>query len=415
MAKRPGDPQATGFWLEDPEHRAFLAQDAAKALRFFAPSPAASGGFHTLGYDGAPLASNLQELHTTTRLIHSYALAKLAGWQGADVIIDQGMRYLSSHHHDRDYGGWLWGVEGEQIKDSRKLAYGHVFVLLAGSSAKLAGHSEGQALIEAATEVINQRYWEEGPARLADEWNRDWSPMSDYRGMNANMHGVEALLAAYEATGDQLYLTRAGRILDFFLRQMAPQNAYAIPEHYREDWSVDHAYSGNPMFRPAGTTPGHSFEWARLLLHWWDLAGRPEDGSPALARAITETALRDGWDAEKGGFFYTLEFDGSPRIRDRYWWPVTEAIGVLASLIKRERNPADEIWYRRIWAFASDHLIDHELGGWFPEIDGNGQPTVTQFAGKPDIYHALQASLFPLSSGLSRYGEGLKAGQVLAG
>ena len=406
-----GDGAAAGFWLDDPGHRAFVTQDAAAALRFFAVSPAIQG-FHTLGYDGAPLPSQVQELHTTTRLIHSYALAKLAGWQGADRVIDQGMHYLASHHHDRQFGGWNWAMEGDAIHDSRKLAYGHVFVLLAGSSAKLAGHPDADTLIDNATAVIDRHFWEDGPGLLADEWNRDWTPFSDYRGMNANMHGVEALLAAYEATGRPVYLARAGRILDFFLRRMALANGWAIPEHYRQDWSVDRDYSGNPMFRPAGTTPGHSFELARLLLHWWDLAGRPDDGSLAIARNVAETALRDGWDEVRGGIRYTLNFDGSPAISDRYWWPVTEAIGVMAALIKLERLPQDEVWYRRLWAFADSHFIDHARGGWFPEIGDDGRPAVTQFNGKPDIYHALQAGLFPLAPGISRFGEGLAANRI---
>lgn len=404
---RVGDQAAAGFWLEDPGHRAFLAQDAAAALRLFAASPAEAGGFHTLGLDGAPLASTVQELHTTTRLIHSYALAKLAGWSGCDAIIDQGMRYLASHHRDRDHGGWLWAMQGDAVHDSRKLAYGHVFVLLAGSSAKLAGHPDADALIDEATATLDRHFWEDGPGLFADEWNRDWTPFSTYRGMNANMHGVEALLAAFEATGDRTHLDRAGRILNFFLRRIAPANGWRIPEHYREDWTIDRGYSGNPMFRPAGTTPGHSFELARLLLQWWDLAGRPEDGSPAIARSIAETALGDGWDEARGGIHYTLDFDGSPAIRARYWWPVTEAIGVMAALVKLERQAGDEAWYRRLWTFADSAFIDHGRGGWFPEIGEDGRPTGAQFTGKPDIYHALQASLFPLAPGLSRFGAGL--------
>jgi len=403
----PGDQAAQGFWLDDPAHRAFLAADAARQLEAFAASPNPAGGFHVLGYDSRPLPDTVQELHTTTRLIHSYALAKLAGRPGCDAIIDQGMRYLSSHHHDRDHGGWLWALDGRAIHDSRKLAYGHVFVLLAGSSAKLAGHPDAQALIDAASATLDRHFWEETPGLLADEWNRDWTPFSDYRGMNANMHGVEALLAAFEATGRDIHLTRAGRILATFLRRIAPENGWRLPEHYRADWSIDRSYSGNPMFRPAGTTPGHSFEMARLLLHWWDLAGRPDDGSPAIARSILETALTDSWDKDRGGIVYTLDFDGSPAIRSRYWWPVTEAIGTLAALIKLERNPQDEVWYRRLWTFADRAFIDHQAGGWFPEIGDDGRPARTQFNGKPDIYHALQAELFPLTPGISRFGAAL--------
>jgi sulfoquinovose isomerase len=403
----PGNPSAPGFWLDDPIHRAFLTADAARQLTAFSVSPAPAGGFLVLGADSQPLPDTVQELHTTTRLVHSYALAKLAGRPGCDAIIAQGMDYLASNHHDATHGGYLWALDGDKIHDSRKLAYGHVFVLLAGSSAKLAGHPDADALIDDATAVLDQKFWEETPGLLADEWNRDWTPFSDYRGMNANMHGVEALLAAHEATGRDIYLTRAGRILDFFLRRTAPAHGWRIPEHYRADWSVDPDYSGNPMFRPAGTTPGHSFEMARLLLHWWDLAGRPADNSPQVARNIMATALQSGWDETRGGIHYTLNHDGTPAIRDRYWWPVTEAIGTLAALIKLERNPADEAWYRRLWTFADTAFVDHQNGGWFPEIGDDSRPTTTQFKGKPDIYHALQAELFPLTPGISRFGEAL--------
>ena len=405
----PGHPDAPGFWLDDPAHRAWLAADAARQFGFFRAALHPVAGFRVLGHDGRPLADPVQELHATTRMVHSFALGHLAGQPDCATMIDQGMRYLASHHHDRQHGGWLWSLNGDAVQDGRKLAYGHVFVLLAGSSARLAGHPQADRLIDDAGAVLEARFWEEAPGLFADEWARDWTPFSIYRGMNANMHGVEALLAAYEATGREVHLTRAGRILDFFLRRIAPDWGHRVPEHYGPEWQVDRAYAGDPMFRPPGTTPGHSFELARLLLQWWDLAGRPDDGSPALARRLVETALADGWDRARGGLVYTVGFDGRPEILSRYWWPVTEAIGALAALIKLERRAEDEVWYRRLWGFADTAFIDHARGGWFPEIGEDSRPSATQFKGKPDIYHALQATLFPLAPGLSRFGDGLRA------
>ena len=37
--------------------------------------------------------------------------------------------------------------------------------------------------------------------------------LDDYRGLNANMHTVEAFLAASDVTGDEKYRVRAGRII----------------------------------------------------------------------------------------------------------------------------------------------------------------------------------------------------------
>ena len=404
----PGPQEFSGFWLDHPDHRAWLAAQADAQLEFFAASLTTQPGFATLDHNGRPLSDTTQELHTTTRLVHSYALGQLWGHAGAERIVDHGLGYLRSHHRDAEHGGYLWALDGRDIKDDRKLAYGHMFVLLAAATAKMAGHEGADQLLDDVSDVLDQQYWEDDAGLYSDERNRDWTPFSTYRGMNANMHGVEALLTAYEATADATYLSRAGRILDFFTGHIAPQNGWRLPEHYTKNWEIDRAYSGDPMFRPAGTTPGHSFELGRLLLQYWDLKGRPESTEPATARHLIQQALDDAWLPE-GGFAYTLNFDGTVDRASRFWWPVTEAIGAVAALIKLERRTEDEIWYRKLWAFADTHFIDHTQGGWFPEIDKSGAVTSTIFAGKPDIYHALQACLFPLADGLSRHAAKLKS------
>ncbi len=398
---RIGDPAHPGSWRADPVHRAFLRASAWRQLDFFRASLTPAGRFAALDRDGAPIPGAPQELHVTARLVHAYALAKAFGYAGADAMIDAGMAALWHLHRDSEFGGYVWSVDADGIRDGVKLAYGHVFVLLAGSSARLAGHPDADRLIEDASAVIDRHFWDETEGRLCDEFNRDWTPFSTYRGMNANMHGVEALLGAYEATENAIHLDRAGRILDFFVRTTAPAHGWRIPEHYTEDWRVDPDYRGDPIFRPAGTTPGHSLEFARLALQHWDLSGRPDDGTIERARHLTDRALDAGW-APDGGLVYTLADDGSVGIPTRFWWPVTEGIGALAALLKIDPRPRDETWYRRLWTFAASHFIDHARGGWFPELDAHGAPASAQFHGKPDLYHALQAELFPLSPAVSR-------------
>lgn len=400
MMKAPGSDALEGFWLDHGEHRDWLMEEAVRQLDFFAASPRNGPGFHTLDSEGLPLSGGLQELHTTTRLVHSYALGAAIGHHSSREIIDRGLSYISKHHRDKRHGGFLWALDDHEIADDRKLAYGHVFVLLAASSAKMAGHPDADVLLSDVSEVLDTRFWEDDAGLFADEWTRDWQPFSDYRGMNANMHGVEALLTAFEATGERVFLDRAGRILDLFVGQIAPKEDWRLPEHYRSDWSIDRDYEGNPMFRPGGTTPGHSFEFGRLVLQHWDLSGRPEGEAPQSARRLIEQALSDAW-LPDGGFAYTLDFQGNVDRASRFWWPVTEGIGALAALIKLERNESDEMWYRRLWSYAASHHVDFVHGGWFPEIDQAGRPLQTIFAGKPDIYHSLQACLHPLSSRLS--------------
>ena len=382
-------------WQNNAQHHKWLLADALRQLAFFRKSLRPDGGFDVLGIDGTPLVAAAQELHTTTRLVHSYALGAVFGAPGCADMIDAGMRFLWTRHRDPDYGGYLWSVGNQATADGTKLAYGHIFALLAGASARMAGHPDADRLIDDVRDVIDSWFWDDERGLLKDEFRQDWSVFSSYRGMNANMHGVEAMLAAYEATAQEVYLTRAGRILNFFIGEIAPAHHWRLPEHYNEDWIVNPSYEGNPMFRPLGCTPGHSFELGRLMIQHWDLSGRSDRDALAKARRLIETALSDAW-LDDGGFAYTVDMRGRILRNSRYWWPVSEAIGAISALIKTGGSEEDEKWYRRLWTCANGLFIDHERGGWYPEIDAMGRPASTQFTGKPDIYHALQATLLPL-------------------
>ena len=141
-----GPENAAGRWLDDPVHRAFLAADARRQLDFFRPSLRRDGGFDVLAWDGSPLPDTAQELHTTTRLVHSYAIGKAFGDRGADRIIDAGMTFLWSHHRDTRHGGYLWSV-GRGGPGDGVMHGGHV--PLAGYEAVKGGGRQDVAQLEA--------------------------------------------------------------------------------------------------------------------------------------------------------------------------------------------------------------------------------------------------------------------------
>ncbi|PWC37897.1 AGE family epimerase/isomerase [Azospirillum sp. TSO35-2] len=391
-------------WVTLPSHRQWLLGQADALLGFFdRRSINALGGFHDLDAQGRPMpvgepagARPGRAIHVTARMVHCYSIARLMGRPGADAIIDHGMDFLWNGHRDPVNGGYFWSVGYGQPTDDTKQAYGHAFVLLAASSAKVAGHPDADRLLTDITTVLAERFWEDRHGAVAEEFTADWKPYDTYRGQNSNMHLTEALMAAFEATGDSHHLAMAERIADLVVRRHAAANGWRLPEHFTTEWELDRAYSGSPMFRPFGTTPGHWLEWARLLVQLWELGGRRLDWAPDAARSLFLQAVADGWDAGKGGFYYTLEWDGSPRIRDRYWWPCCEGIGAAAVLGAIDPDPVFEAWYRRIWDFAAARLIDRDHGGWHPQLDADLRPNASPFFGKPDLYHALQACLIPL-------------------
>ena len=385
-------------WRELASHRCWLEAEADRLFRFYeANSLDARGGFFTLDAAGAPLAGETaRPLHQTGRMAHCAAIGVLLGRPGAWDLLDHAMTSLWTKHRDATHGGYVWSFDGDGPRETEKLAYGHAFVLLAASSALCAGHPDAERLLNDVTDVLDGRFWEARHGASAEEFRQDWTPFSDYRGQNANMHLTEALMAAFEATGDAHYLAKAESVADLILRRRAAGAGWRVPEHYRDDWTVDHAYRGSDMFRPFGYTPGHALEWTRLALQLFALGQRRLDWLPEAAAQLFTQAVTQGWDAERGGLYYTLEYDGAPRVRDRLWWPICEGVGAAHFLGRLEQGGECELWYRRFWDFAARRLIDSAHGGWLCQLDDGLAPIAGYFSGKPDLYHALQACLIPL-------------------
>ena len=75
-------------------------------------------------------------------------------------------------------------------------------------------------------------------------------------------------------------------------------------------------------------------------------------------------------------------------MRDRLHWVLCEAIGAAAVLGEDELQA-------RWWEHAERFYIDRERGSWHHELDAANRPSSMVWQGKPDIYHALQATLIP--------------------
>ena len=262
-------------------HRLWLIDNARALFEFHQrPSFNPAGGFFSLDENARPLPPKPghkganRHVHDTARMVHAFAIAHLLGLPGADRIVDHGLAFLWERMRDGENGGYFWGVDDEKPTDATKQAYGHAFVLLAASSAMCVGHPDAPRLLADVTQVIEERFWDKAAGASTEEYNPDWSPMGTYRGQNSNMHLTEALMAAFEATGERFYLDKAESIASLIIDRHARAEGWRVAEHFTGKWEVDRAYRGDPMFRPSGATPGHALEWSRLLVQLWELGGR---------------------------------------------------------------------------------------------------------------------------------------------
>jgi sulfoquinovose isomerase len=146
---------ATGgpHFLQRPVHRAWLMDQARGLFDFFGPTTLnPRGGFFALDDRGQPLplpeGGGVRGLHDTTRMVHCHAMAHLLGLPGADRMVDHGMEFIRKGHRDTANGGYFWTVnDSGPVNPILKQAYGHAFVILAASSAKVVGHPDADRLL----------------------------------------------------------------------------------------------------------------------------------------------------------------------------------------------------------------------------------------------------------------------------
>ena len=162
LQTNPPKPDFSRRWTALAGHRHFLHAQAVRLLEFFSGAVNPAGGFFSLDTAGAPMPGPpLRQLHSTTRMVHCYSIATLMGRPGAANIVDHGLDYIWRGHRDARHGGYHWSIGPDGPADATKQAYGHAFVLLAASSAKVAGHPDADRLLADVTDVLHTRFWDE--------------------------------------------------------------------------------------------------------------------------------------------------------------------------------------------------------------------------------------------------------------
>jgi mannose/cellobiose epimerase-like protein (N-acyl-D-glucosamine 2-epimerase family) len=371
------------------------------------------GGFGWLDDVGRLDPARPVELWITCRMTHVFGLAGMLGDAAAPALLDHGVAALRGRLRDAEHGGWFAAVDRTGPVDPTKAAYAHAFVLLAAATATAAGHPDGEALLGEAIAVFERRFWQADDGMAVDVWNRDWTELEPYRGANANMHTVEALLAVHDITGDETYLRRAAGIVERIVHGVAREYRWLLPEHFDESWAVRPDYHRElpaDPFRPFGATIGHLLEWARLALHVRTALGAAAPGWLLDdARALFDVAVRTGWAVDgHDGFVYTTDFDGRRVVHDRLHWVVAEALAAAYTLATVTGEPGYTEWHDRLWAHAEAYFIDREHGSWRHELDRQNRPSALVWQGKPDVYHAYQATLLPTLGEITSFAEAVR-------
>lgn len=372
--------------------RSFLRLHILDVLKFYDGRclDPTGGYFQNFLDDGTVFNKTKRHLVGSARLVVNFAMAaRLYGDAQWLDIARHGLRFLLDVHRDPVTGRYAWEIDWDQgvktVVDRSHRSYGLGFVLLALAHSARSGIREAGPEIAVVFDRLERDFWEPAQQLYADSFDDATGKLSSYRSQEANLHVCEALIAAYETTGEARYLDRAVAVADAVTRGLAKFANGLIWEHYQVDpatglWTPDWSFNrGDPAspHQPGGYEPGHHCEWAKLLMMMERL--RPEPWLLERARELFAAGTESAWDTVNGGLAHVLVADetvpGRLKVASsvKYFWAQAEAIAAAALLALRTGEGSFWGWYDRLWTYSWDHFVDHAHGAWHRVLDEQNQ------------------------------------------
>ncbi|MEN3793505.1 AGE family epimerase/isomerase [Fulvimarina sp. MAC3] len=308
-----------------------------------------------------------------------FTLAHLHLATGRADLLDAALRIhgFASAHLKTVEGGYRSAVsaDGQPLADpvSRTCrSYDQSFALMALVTLRRASPTMIPAnAADALWDFVERRLIETETGALFDDDRGDEG--SSIRSHNPHMHMFEALLQAFEMTGEDCWLERADRFVALAQRFFVDAGTGAVREFAGRDLG--------PLPGPQGRRcePGHQFEWAWLLRRYAALGGQADVLSMARRlQSFAEThGVRSGGPMH-GALYDALDDDGTIVEATHLLWPQTEAGKLYAALLVddvenagsnaaalKAKRAADLVFARY---FAPDGAIR-----WVNRLDGEGR------------------------------------------
>ena len=382
--------------LTQPYSRDFLLSHCRDILAFYdARVMDPTGGFfHNYLDNGEIFNPGFRQLVSSTRLIVNYSRASqvLKEPSYMDYAL-HGLNYLETVHWQAESRTYAWTLQDHQPLDMTQQAYGYAFVLLAYAAVHKAGVADRAAKMSETYELLQQRFWQEEFGLYADEISAA-GVLSSYRGQNANMHLCEAMIAAYDATGEAHYLKRAKQIAHNITVRQAALTDGLVWEHYDVQFKPDWDYNKDDpknLYRPWGFQPGHQTEWSKLLLQIHRFSA--DSVLLETACSLFDRAFATAWDSEHGGLIYGYDPEGKWCDDDKYFWVQAESFAAAALLYQQKADPKYLQAYQQLWTYSWQHFVDHQYGAWFRLLtrDNRKYSNEKSSAGAKCDYHTLCA------------------------
>jgi mannobiose 2-epimerase len=361
------------------------------------------GGFLSdFTYNWQPGGPQNKMLVTQTR--HLWTASEAAMFYNESLyrqIADHGFRFLKDKMWDKKYGGFYMQLNREgDYTDSNfgnyKIAYGNAFAIYAlASYYKISGDTAALNLARKTFMWLNKHSYDPKFKGYFNILGRDGSwpspemdnasgvttsylSATDWKDQNTSIHLLEAFTELYKVWPDSLLRDRLFEML-VLIRDTIMNKKGFLGLFFERDWTPVSFRDSSDAVRKTNyyydhISFGHDVETAYLMLEASHVLGIESDTKTlTCARKMVDHALANGWDKDRGGFYYAgYYFNGSDYVsiinNAKIWW--VQAEGLNALLLMAKLFPEEDKYYytfRKQWEYINKYLIDHKHGGWYEE------------------------------------------------
>lgn len=354
------------------------------------------GGFlSTITYDLKPIGPQDKMIVTQARHVWTSSKASRAYPEVYEYkrCARHGFSFLKNVMWDPQYGGFYTLVDRKgNVKGdygARKTAYGNAFGLYAlAAYYQASGDTVALNLAKKTFRWLEKYSHDPVHKGYYQHLNRDGSVVkrtskdpsvaeTGYKDQNSSIHLLEALTELYQVWPDELVRERLNEMLVLIRDRITTGKGYLVL-FFQPDWTpVSFRDSSEAVILKHRSLDhvsfGHDVETAYLLLEASHTAGLKHDTvTLRVAKRMVDHALRNGWDAARGGFYdegyYFRDKPGITIIRDsKNWWSQAEGLNTL--LLMADHFPDDKLQYwkkfEQLWTYINTYLIDHQYGEWY--------------------------------------------------
>ncbi len=354
-------------------------------LSFWYPKTVDSGGGYLLNHDisGKPKGPANRMIVSQARMLWFFSRMARYGHEPKQMLAaaEHGYRFLRETMWDAKHGGFYWEVDplGKPVKVNKHL-YGQSFAMYALSEYAMA--SRRKEVVEFSLkffEVLEKKSHDPVHGGYVEYFLPDWStpPVNEpiYMGgsasgmklMNTHLHLMEAMTTLYQATRNLTVRDRLIELIAIESNAVIRKPYMACTDKFDRDWT--------PRLEGgfAKVSYGHDVENIWLITEANRAAGLSSSPYVDLFQANFQSCRKYGFDEEKGGFFYTGDFNQPADDRSKNWWVQAEALVSALTMYQLTNRTEYFDVFRKTWDFCDKHQIDWRNGDWHSSIDTEGK------------------------------------------